>query len=687
MRRLHARANAIDGYWDDRAEHLSTVRLAWRELRDNVEREADSRYAFLAMLKTEVLSPLVQIRDVQERTKKRIREDLKDSITAHNDFAENTLPRLKRTYLKRCQEADEHKAAASRDSATSPVLTESNNGVQRSQTVSAPSPTRLGGRPTSMQAAPRNRSPSTAGGTFADLAQQGKKGLNQLKGFLDGSKSNVTTNGPAAKTETALRGVRAKREADDADKEYRKGVHWLETLRLRRVKILESGYNSLEIFVRESTEAIKKSMTVYVDNLLALAKTNVNFAEHASPLVAKISAEKDTERIHAMIPRSLAAATPKRVIYHNYHVGDCPDICFGISLVDYATSRNLAEGEIPRIVQLCIADIEQRGLDAEGIYRISGRHAAVQELVHKIERDERAFKFDPSTDDIYCVSSLLKQYLRTLPEPLFRFPLAERMQHTEEREGHAAKGFPLLRSKIRRLPPIHQATLKAVVEHLTNVASHSTTNKMDVKNLAIVFGAVIFGEDEIPKGGDVLSLQSWKDTVMEDLITCSGDLFDLQQLQQLQSSPALPPRPLDEPEQPPYPYGSTLTTFATIPPQHKSMDSVVSGISTSPTDDFAPQFNNPPVSIHPSRRAGHTKSPSSSTNFGGSATALTEGDESVGSDNPEETPRPDAAPQTDPAAPVTLHIQPPENTAVSTDQRSSGASSPTRLPGDGQAEH
>lgn len=26
------------------------------------------------------------------------------------------------------------------------------------------------------------------------------------------------------------------------DKEYRKGVHWLETLRLRRTRILTSGY-------------------------------------------------------------------------------------------------------------------------------------------------------------------------------------------------------------------------------------------------------------------------------------------------------------------------------------------------------------------------------------------------------------------------------------------------------------
>ena len=58
----------------------------------------------------------------------------------------------------------------------------------------------------------------------------------------------------------ALRSTRAKREADDAgdvhtlihftsstelglDKDYRKAVHWLETLRIRRIKTLEGGYN------------------------------------------------------------------------------------------------------------------------------------------------------------------------------------------------------------------------------------------------------------------------------------------------------------------------------------------------------------------------------------------------------------------------------------------------------------
>jgi hypothetical protein len=63
---------------------------------------------------------------------------------------------------------------------------------------------------------------------------------------------------------------------------------------------------------------------------------------------------------------------------------------------------------------------------------------------------------------------------------------------------------------MRRLPPVHQATLKAILEHLARIAARNEKNKMDVKNLAIVFGGVIFGEDDLPKGGDLLSMQSWK---------------------------------------------------------------------------------------------------------------------------------------------------------------------------------
>ena len=87
---------------------------------------------------------------------------------------------------------------------------------------------------------------------------------------------------------------------------------------------------------------------------------------------------------------------------------------------------------------------------------------------------------------------------------------------------HKANNFMLLRSKMRRLPPVHQATLKAILEHLARVVAFNEKNKMDANNLAIVFGGVIFGEDEIPKGGDLLSVQTWK--VGRTLTTISVNL-------------------------------------------------------------------------------------------------------------------------------------------------------------------
>lgn len=74
---------------------------------------------------------------------------------------------------------------------------------------------------------------------------------------------------------------------------------------------------------------------------------------------------------------------------------------------------------------------------------------------------------------------------------------------------HAANDFVVLRSKIRRLPGVHRASLKALVEHLSRIASHTDKNKMDAKNLAIVFSPVVFGEDEVPQG-DLLNVQPAK---------------------------------------------------------------------------------------------------------------------------------------------------------------------------------
>ncbi|KAG1749647.1 uncharacterized protein EDB91DRAFT_1108879 [Suillus paluster] len=589
--KLHRKVKSIDSYLDDRTE-LSTARRAWNEVRDNVEREAQTRQAFLATLTGDVVNALTSLRETQERTRKRIKEDLKESGSAYTDYAENTLPKLKRTYLKKCQEVEDHKAAAaaapSQSTSTIPYPEQSGTTLSTSRSnpslpsrpvVTAPQPLRpLDRRPSGSAPGPRNRSPSTSG-TFSEFAQHGKKQLNQLITFLD--KSGTVKESLGVRSEnSALRAVRAKREADEADREYRKGVHWLETLRLRRSKILTSGYKSLETFVYEYSTTVKAVLEKYLDNMTATTTTQTQLSSHGRSVVDKISPEKDVSLVTTYIPRSLASAIAKPILYYNYNVGECCDLIFGFSLVDYATARGLGEGEVPKIVRICVQEVDQRGLDAEGIYRVSGRHAVVHDLQHKIERNEANFNFNVLTDDIYAVSSLLKLYLRELPEPLFRYPLQDRLEHTEDRAEHQSNHFALLRSKIRRLPAIHRATLRALVEHLTRVASNADKNKMDAKNLAIVFGAVIFGEDEIPKGGDLLSVQTWKDTLMEDMIIHAREIFE------------------DPPAGNSPPLPACTTRIGNVPPRSQSPRN---------PEDFTPRLPARPTgSIHPSLRANPT---------------------------------------------------------------------------------
>ncbi|KAI0793371.1 hypothetical protein C8Q75DRAFT_848735 [Abortiporus biennis] len=622
--RLHHKFRSIDFNFDERAEIKPSLRSVWNEVRDDVEREAGARGAFLNTLNTDVINPIITFKETQDRIRKRIREDLKSAVEAHNEYITDTYPKLKRSYLKKSAEVEEMKATNASAPAQSPtVSTDHHHHHSHSSSkqilqppyrpiVTAPQPLRpLDRRPSGSVPATRQRSPSSST-ALQDLAHQGKKQFNQIvMGFLDKG------NGKDTRSDIALRTVRAKREAEEADKEYRKAVHWLETLRLRRTKILESGYKSWETLLRESSETMKVVLIKYTDNLIATTVSQTQLHSRARKLIDTINPEKDASSVALKIPVLLANATPQPSFYYNYTVGECRDLIFGVSLVDYATSRGLQDGDVPKIVKLCIKEIEARGMEAEGIYRVSGRHAAVQELQHKIERNEAAFQFNPTYDDVYAISSLLKLYLRELPEPVFKFPLQERIQHTGELEEHIANNFQLLRSKIRRLPPVHQATLKAIVEHLARVASQSEKNKMDPRNLAIVFGSVIFGEDEMPKGGDLLSVQSWKDTLMEDLINNAFILF------QTTNSPPLPPAPLNE-QPASITYGSSHTKVNSMPPSGPVRRNAINIGSMGPphdtqsphfdgprsADDFTPQLPPRPAnSIHPSLRAGPLPSP------------------------------------------------------------------------------
>ncbi|CAD6579224.1 MAG: hypothetical protein TREMPRED_002428 [Tremellales sp. Tagirdzhanova-0007] len=383
-----------------------------------------------------------------------------------------------------------------------------------------------------------------------DIAVQGKKGFNAIlhrlggdkgdrereeNGFVVGSSGEgdgsglqrrSTARGDPTRGMGTIKGVKVKREADEADKAYRLGVFHLESLRLRREKLHYSAVQNLETFTDDLNKALQVALERYMNIMHGTAATNAQATEVGRAAVDAINVDQDM-----MLYRTKLSAIDtyhtSPVPYHNFYVGQCRSLIFGVSLTDYDFARGEGSdhGRSPAIVEKCIAAVDERGLDAEGIYRISGRHAGVQKLVQDIELDEEKFAFEEK-DDVFSISNVLKQYLRELPEPVFPLPHAERVKLTENREMHIQNNFSAIRARLRRLPPIHQTTFQAIIEHLGRVQHRKARNKMDAKNIAVVFNSVIFGQEQLPLDGNVMMMHlEKKDTVLEDLITYSDLLF------------------------------------------------------------------------------------------------------------------------------------------------------------------
>ncbi len=87
-------------------------------------------------------------------------------------------------------------------------------------------------------------------------------------------------------------------------------------------------------------------------------------------IVERISPQRDVDKLKTQTPRSLASAIPDPILYEHGLVGECNDLIFGFSLVDYATAKGLPEGSVPKILRICIEEINKRGLETEGIYRV-----------------------------------------------------------------------------------------------------------------------------------------------------------------------------------------------------------------------------------------------------------------------------------------------------------------------------
>ncbi|KAM9856316.1 rac GTPase-activating protein 1 [Aulostomus maculatus] len=189
-------------------------------------------------------------------------------------------------------------------------------------------------------------------------------------------------------------------------------------------------------------------------------------------------------------------------------------------LADYVSDMSPM---IPPLVVHCISEIEQRGLHEAGLYRLSGADRTVKELKEKFLRSKNVPVLS-KVDDIHAITGLLKDFLRNLKEPLLTFYLNRRFMEAAEVPDDD-NSIALIYQTITGLPQPNRDTLAFLIIHLQRVAD-SLETKMDISNLARVFGPTIVGHG-IPNPDPMTILQDTKrqPKVVERLLNLPADYW------------------------------------------------------------------------------------------------------------------------------------------------------------------
>ncbi|XP_033833757.1 active breakpoint cluster region-related protein isoform X2 [Periophthalmus magnuspinnatus] len=186
---------------------------------------------------------------------------------------------------------------------------------------------------------------------------------------------------------------------------------------------------------------------------------------------------------------------------------------FGVK-INVVTKRE--RSKVPYIVRQCIEEVEKRGIDEVGIYRISGVATDIQALKLAFDTNTKDILMMLSDMDINAIAGTLKLYFRELPEPLLTDRFYRAFMEGIALSDPAAKENCMMHL-LRSLPDPNLMTFLILLEHLKRVAEKEPINKMSLHNLATVFGPTLLrpSESESSKGQHITSASDiWSHDVM-----------------------------------------------------------------------------------------------------------------------------------------------------------------------------
>ncbi|OEL37638.1 Rho GTPase-activating protein 2 [Dichanthelium oligosanthes] len=148
---------------------------------------------------------------------------------------------------------------------------------------------------------------------------------------------------------------------------------------------------------------------------------------------------------------------------------------FGVSPESMQCGYDDKGNSVPKILLLMQERLyTQDGLKAEGIFRITPENSQEEHV-----REQLNSGIVPDDIDVHCLASLIKAWFRELPEGVLDSLSPEQVLHCNTEEQCI--------ELVELLPPTQAALLNWVVELMADVVEEEESNKMNARNVAMVF--------------------------------------------------------------------------------------------------------------------------------------------------------------------------------------------------------
>ncbi|XP_064567172.1 protein FAM13A isoform X8 [Zonotrichia leucophrys gambelii] len=208
----------------------------------------------------------------------------------------------------------------------------------------------------------------------------------------------------------------------------------------------------------------------------------------------------------------------------------CPKV-FGVSLLELQ-QQGLSKNGIPIVVWNIVEYLTQHGMTQEGLFRVNGSMKMVEQLRLQYERGEEVELVKDG--DVYSAASLLKLFLRELPDGIITSALHPRFIQLYQDSRNDMQKESYLKELLKELPDAHYSLLKYLCQFLIKVAEHHVENRMNLGNLATVFGPNCF---HVRSGFEGMKELEICNKIMTKMLENYNTLFELEGLKKDEEKP------------------------------------------------------------------------------------------------------------------------------------------------------